>query len=215
MPLYLSEINVFGEAAAKLMPRDCYGWHKVLWRFFPGRASRDFLYRIDAVERTFRLYVLSTIPIQVPEGLPRDICRFREIPESFLSHRKYRFQLRANPTKRVKTDARTGKRMEKGPRVPITGTAELADWLCRKGKQGGFSIPGLEHWSESECPLRITPEGRDEFRKPGLDKAHHSSVQFSGVLQVDDTALFRQCFEKGIGSAKSFGFGLLLLQPIS
>ncbi len=215
MPLYLSEIKVCGPEAAKLMPRDGYGWHKVLWRFFPQREAREFLYRVDAVEQALRLYVLSSIPIQVPDGMAPGICRSREIPESFLSHTNYRFQLRANPTKRLASDARTGQRLEKGPRIPITGEAELAAWLRRKGEQGGFSIPGLEHWPEGDIPLRITPEKRNEFRKPGLDKAHHSSVQFSGILHVDNATQFRQCFEKGIGSAKSFGFGLLLLQPIS
>lgn len=35
------------------------------------------------------------------------------------------------------------------------------------------------------------------------------SVRFDGILTVTDQALFRTTLEKGIGSAKGFGFGLL------
>ncbi len=213
-PLYLSEITLRDAAAARLIPRDCYGWHKVLWQFFPGQDKRDFLYRVDNLPQALRLYVISGTPIQVPPHLPENICRCREIPESFLSHADYRFKLRANPTHKIKTDIRTGIRKENGLRAPITDLSELAAWLKRKGEQSGFSIPQIEHWPAEDCPLEILPEGRNPFRKPGLGNAHHSSVQFAGHLHVEDVLRFKQAFRSGIGSAKSFGFGLLLLQPL-
>ncbi len=213
-PLHLSEIVLRNEAAAKIIPRDCYGWHKVLWRFFPNQQSRDFLYRVDFIPNGLRIYIVSGKPVQVPLGMPADICRSREIPESFLSHANYRFKLRANPTRKIKTDIRAGGHKENGQRVPITDLGELAAWFQRKGKDGGFSIPGLDSWPEESCPLEILPENRNTFCKPGLDNAYHCSVQFSGLLHVTNTEQFQTTFRKGIGSAKSFGFGLLLLQPI-
>lgn len=215
MPLYLSEITIRDETAARLMPRDCYGWHKVLWKFFPSeRGERDFLYRVDSVPRAIRLYIVSSRPLLVPADLPGVLCRCKEIPESFLSHSDYRFKLRANPTRRVKVDARNGQRKDKGLRAPITEPNALAAWLRNKGDQGGFSIPRLDRWPSEECPLAICPEGRYAFRKPGFSAAHHSAIQFAGALHVEDPSSFRETFRKGIGSAKAFGFGLLLLQPI-
>lgn len=213
-PLFLSEITLRDKYAARLTPRDNYGWHKVLWKFFPGQQERDFLYRVDSLPELLRFYIVSSSPLQVPPHLPEEICRSREIPERFLSHACYRFKLRANPTRRVKLDARTGQRRENGLRAPIIDLHDLAAWLGRKGEQGGFTIPGLASWPGDSCPLSIRHEGREAFLKPGLSRAHHSSVQFEGILHVERPALFRECFRRGIGSAKAFGFGLLLLQPV-
>lgn len=213
--MYLSEITLRDEYAARLTPKDSYGWHKVLWRFFPQTKERDFLYRVDLLPGILRLYIVSESPVHVPASLPQGICRSREIPNSFFVHEHYRFKLRANPTRRIKTDVRTGQHLEKGMRAPITDLNDLAAWLGRKGKQGGFSIPHLENWPHDDCPLSILHEGRETFRKPGLLQAHHSSVQYEGILHVDSAELFRDTFRNGIGSAKAFGFGLLMLQPLS
>lgn len=213
--MYLTELTLWDDIAARLMPRDAYGWHKVIWRFFPNQETRDFLYRVDESPSGLRIYILSSMAPVPPVALPDRAVRVREIPESFLAHKRYRFQMRVNPTKRIDTDARTGQKKEKGMRVPLTQLADLTAWLARKGVQSGFSVPCLDRWPSEDCPLSIVQEGRRSFRKPQLAPAHHASVQFSGILDVTDATLFRQAFEHGIGSAKSFGFGLLMLQPIA
>jgi CRISPR system Cascade subunit CasE len=40
-------------------------------------------------------------------------------------------------------------------------------------------------------------------------------VEFQGSLRVVDPNKFRSAFAQGIGSAKAFGFGMLVLAPIS
>jgi CRISPR system Cascade subunit CasE len=47
------------------------------------------------------------------------------------------------------------------------------------------------------------------------DSAYHGGVQFRGILEVTDRERLIQTYESGIGSAKGFGFGLLLLAPIN
>lgn len=210
--MYLSEITIREEAFAKrFLPRDNYGWHKMIWRFFPNRETetRQFVFRVDPLLRAWRIYVVSPYPAHAPERLPDGVFRCREIPDSFFSHTDYLFSLRANPTRRIHTDKRAPDRIcEKGIRVPITDWDELKDWLQRKGEQGGFMIPS------SEDSLSILCEGRQHFHKSGFQPAHHSSVLFQGHLHVTEPILFRETFRNGIGSAKSFGFGLLLLQPL-
>jgi CRISPR system Cascade subunit CasE len=42
----------------------------------------------------------------------------------------------------------------------------------------------------------------------------HVAVDFRGVLRVQDREKFKRTFAAGIGSAKGFGFGLLMLEPV-
>lgn len=212
--MFLSEIKMRDADAARFFSANPYDWHKVVWSFFPGRADRDFLYRVDYTPRGIRLMLLSAVqPVIVHKG-ERYCFRSREIPESFLTHTLYRFQVRVNPTRRIKIDARTGMQVEKGIRVPITGERELLEWFERKGKAGGFSLPGLRQAQDSAYYISVVQEARLNFHKKGYGKAHHASVQFSGILRVEDADLFKKTFQHGIGSAKSFGFGLLMLQPL-
>lgn len=212
--MYLSEIILTEQGAASLIPRDSYGWHKVIWHFFPGQQQRPFLFRVDYSASGLRIFILSSVPAALPPGI-KAAFRTKEIPERFLGQRFYKFKLRANPTRCVKVDKRTGERRERGLREPLTDERKLVAWLKRKGEQAGFSIPSIDDWEKGNCPLRIVSEGRRSFCKKGLSKAHHASVDFSGILQVENAAAFRSAFEHGIGSAKSFGFGMLLLAPLS
>jgi CRISPR system Cascade subunit CasE len=52
------------------------------------------------------------------------------------------------------------------------------------------------------------------FVKQG-HRGKHIGVDFQGVLRVTDRAAFHYAFETGIGPAKAFGFGLLMLQPVA
>jgi CRISPR system Cascade subunit CasE len=81
-------------------------------------------------------------------------------------------------------------------------SAELAAWLERKAAAGGFTV-------EAEN-LRVIPEGQDHFNL-GRQHGAHASVEFRGTLSVTDPAKFHQTFVTGIGSAKAFGFGLLVI----
>ena len=83
---------------------------------------------------------------------------------------------------------------------------ELVEWIKRKGDQGGFTV--------DEATLRTFSRGREYFKKNGQDGLH-SAVEFEGVLTVTDPAKFHETFTRGIGSAKAFGFGLLVIAPIS
>jgi CRISPR system Cascade subunit CasE len=73
--------------------------------------------------------------------------------------------------------------------------------------QGGFAV--------DEDTLRTFSRGREYFQKKGQGGLH-SAIEFQGVLSVTDPAKFHhETFTRGIGSAKAFGFGLLVIVPIS
>ncbi len=202
---YLTQAFLDFETAARRRLCDVYDWHQLAWQAFPGRDGqpRDFLTRLDRQDREgrFRLLIVSPQPPVRPAGWPdtTDSWQTREITASFLDHGRYRFQLRANPTKRENASRK---------RLPLRTIEEQTQWLKRKAAQAGFVV--------DETALRILPAGREWFRveKRKQSGVHHA-VEFEGILQVADAVLFRETFAKGIGSAKGFGFGLMALVPVA
>lgn len=193
---FLSRIAVDRKTAAQRRFMDSYAWHQALWKAFPGQDERSFLFRIEDKASGFQVFLLSEVE---PEAQEWGRWETKPIAPSFLGYDRYRFQLRANPTVKRKRENR-----KNGTRTAIYGQEELAAWLERKAQQGGFSVEQLQ----------IGPPLNQPFRKSGR-RGNHKRVDFEGILSVTDREQLTQTFSKGIGSAKAFGFGLLVLQPIN
>ncbi len=209
---YLAQVDLPFDAAAKLDLRDAYDWHQAIWKAFPGRdgQKRDFLTRLDQRREGFRLLMVSQIEPLRPPWCPEDNWKAKPIPESYFTRSRYRFQLCANPTKKVGKAMPDGSLTKNGRRVPLARREEVVDWIKRKGGQGGFVV--------DEVTLRTFPRGREYFQKRDRNgkavTGLHSAVELEGVLSVTDPARFYETFKRGIGSAKAFGFGLLVIVPI-
>ncbi len=226
---WLVRMVVDSETARTEKIWDNYAWHKKLWEgCFPGEPNkkRDFLTRIDSLEGAFRLWILSVRKPVCPLWCATGDFGLKEIAPSFLSHRYYAFDLRANAVKTVvqrgsngETLYRANGKRKSGKRVPLVKHDDLRAWLMRKGEarcrdQGtGQDIPGGFRIVE-EKPLEISPMTANHFRKKGKP-GYHGGVQFRGTLEVTDREYFSKTYQAGIGSAKSFGFGLLLLAPLN
>ncbi len=187
---------------------DNYDWHRAVWQCFLGMpdAERDFLLRLDWLEGGCRVYLLSGPMPERPDWCPVSGWDVKEISPSFLEHERYRFDLLANPTRKLVIRDANGERRKNGKRVPILHENEQRLWLKVKGGQHGFCL-------EEGVPLAVDSAGRHHFRRHGVDGLH-VGVRFRGVLSVTDRERFASAFRKGVGSAKGFGFGMLLLQPI-
>jgi CRISPR system Cascade subunit CasE len=233
---WLARLEIDAETINKAgISGDIYAWHKRLWECYPGvsdktRKEIGFLTRIDQLDGAFRLWVLAKqLEPKRPEWCPQDGFKVNKIAASFLTHRAYAFDLRANPTKgAVHRDVnnepifRVDGKMKRGKRIPIVKQDELRAWLVQKSKvrsvirhkgaepievPGGFQI-------REDKPLEISRMMLNHFRKNG-QSGYHGGVQFRGVLEVTDTAQFIDTYYAGVGSAKGFGFGLLLLSPVN
>ncbi len=206
---YLTQVIIPLESALRAGIKDVYDWHQAVWKAFPGRdgQKRDFLTRLDQKDCFYRLLIVSPIEPVRPDWVPDgpDAWKTKPIPENYFRHARYRFQLRANPTKKVTAFDADGKAKKNSKRVPLVKREELVEWLKRKGESGGFVV--------EEASLRILGGGRENFSKQGAQGVH-SSVDFEGVLTVTDAGKFYATFAAGIGSAKAFGFGLLVLAPL-
>ena len=192
---YLSQAMIPAPLALNARLTDGYAWHCAIWEAFPDRPDdvRDFLFRVDPRGNAFRVLLLSGLK---PAPTPVLTWQTKSVAPGFLEHETYRFQLKANPTFRRKEDRR---------RLAIYDEARLMAWMERKAKASGFVIkPGTLTVS---API-------DETCKKDGHIVKHVAVDFTGVLRVTDRSRFTTSFNTGIGSAKGFGFGLLMLQPL-
>lgn len=225
---WLARMEIDAESSITAGILDSYAWHKRLWECFPGipDSGRDFLTRIDLLEGACRIWLLTRKRPVRPAWCPPEYFALKEIAPSFLSHRYYAFDLRANPVKTLVQRGANGEtirhengKRKHGKRVPLVKPEELRAWLLRKGsarsrdKDTGLDVPGGFRILE-ERPLEISPMVESFFRKKG-QSGYHGGVQFRGTLEVTDSAQFIETYHAGIGSAKGFGFGMLLLAPVS
>lgn len=225
---WLTRLEVDTEIACREKVFDGYAWHKKLWECFPDRldARRDFMTRIDPLEGAFRLWILSKEKPTCPTWCDVEDFSSKEISSSFLSHPYYVFDLKANPVKALIQHDKDGQplrlangKRKRGKRVPLVKPDELRAWLVRKGnvrcqdQETEQEVPGGFRLVE-ERPLEISPMVESHFRKKG-QSAYHGGVQFRGTLEVTNREDFIKTYQQGIGSAKGFGFGMLLLAPIN
>lgn len=205
---WLIRIQIDFETAAQRKLRDNYAWHQALWEAFPGRGDeqRSFLFRVDTCDGGPEVLMLSRVEPSRPAWCPAECWSVKAIKPEFLAHRHYRFDLRTNATRKVAKLNGSGERSKNGRRAVISDEQELRAWLDRKAEHGGFRV--LDY-----PPLIIDPRTDHHFRK-GNAAGLHVGARFRGAIEITDPTRFKETSQTGIGSAKAFGFGLLLLQPV-
>ena len=148
----------------------------------------------------------------IGDGKPNPAMTDFELLKKLAMGQTLAFRLRANPTKRLGKAAGN----DKGKRVGIYKEEEQLKWLREK-------MEGDEHrqWAGGFRLLRAQISREEKIENPkAINRADQShdlkvfAVQFDGVLQVVDLGKAIQTIERGIGSAKGFGFGLLSVAPL-
>lgn len=212
MKTFLSQTEICGGKILKLGLLNPYHMHKRIWDALPydPEAKRDFLFRSDVANGVVRILLLS-------ERMPIDNGDMQwettELSPTFLGHSAYRFRLRANPTRRCKTyDLERGE--EKHRRFALLGKEEIHEWFFRKFADAGCEIRNIKEDGNTVLDFETTPPKRLLFAKNSRKNGTVYSVDANGSIVVKDEAAFRAAFDVGIGPAKGFGFGLLLLQPV-
>lgn len=85
----------------------------------------------------------------------------------------------------------------------------LENWLSNKGNKNGFQL----HRSDKDGLIRFQAEGYRWHPLPRKGRnAGFSTVDFEGVLEVCNAVTFIESLFKGIGPAKGFGCGLMLVR---
>lgn len=108
-----------------------------------------------------------------------------------------RFRLRANPTV-TKYDPSA----QKNKRHGLTRPEEQLTWLQAQSLRNGFEV--YDAAVSANERLRV-------YKHSGGRPISLQSVLFDGHLRIQDVDTFKACLHKGLGHAKSLGFGLLSL----
>lgn len=203
-----------------------YVEHQWLWRLFPAPEGtpRDFLFcRRDRGEIP-RLYVVSKRPPLTQSTAwniqTRDYAPVLEVGT------RLRFDLRANP---VVTHAHDGKRgrhdvvmQEKKRLLKERGLARWQDWQD-DDKPGLYALVretcgAWLHSRASRLGFEVDKQSlavdayQQHSEKDG--RLSFSTADFSGELTAIDPAAFAVALRNGIGPAKAFGCGLMLVRRV-
>ena len=188
-----SVVSLDRQAIQSLKIADPYTIHKFVYSLFPGNR-RQFLYYDQGGDLRFkRILLVSQEQPLVPE-IGKIESKF--IPDSFLDHQRYAFQVLLNPVEQPSGSNR---------KVPVVNKDSLRVWFSRRQESWGFTT--------DIDMLEIFNMGVQISRKNGMDVTHNMA-EFRGILEVADRECFIHSFTDGIGRGKAFGFGLLQLRPL-
>lgn len=212
--MYLSRITLH---TAQLVPsqllhlveRGEYVMHQWLWELFPGGKERQFLYRREELQGAFRFFVLSQE--RPAESAIFDVQCRPFAPELSVGQ-ILRFTLRANPTickagKRhdLLMEAKRQVKTQPDSRDIWTYQQQSAlEWLSRQGEQNGFSLREASVDAYRQQQIR---------REKSRQMIQFSSVDYAGVLVVNNPVLFLQRLVQGYGKSRAFGCGMMLIKP--
>lgn len=197
--------------------RDPYQHHCKIWQLFPGEpreARRDdaesrqgFLFRVEDNRpgQPARVLVQSRQRPSPADGVV--LLASREVEPQPSAGQRLAFLLTANPVKSIKdaqAEQKPGKKRDTC-RVPLHKEDDQRAWLTRK----------LAGAAEVEA-VSLLPHQPLFFRRNRRDNRAGKlvTVSFEGVLRVQDPAALVTLLENGIGPAKAFGCGLLLVRRL-
>lgn len=220
--------------AATQWAKGPYQQHQWLWQFLQAErgTERDFLFlRREGEGNSPGLYVVSA---REPQAIsPAWQVQSKVYAPRLQTGQHLAFQLRANPVVSHQVDGKSRRDdvvmnrkkklvAEKGfvawrdwpdsdPEKPqqyqlIQETC--TEWLLRRAERCGFRLINDEN---NQPRLRVDGYQQQRAHKKDI---RFSSVDYSGVLEVVDIELIRKALFEGIGHAKAFGCGLMLIRPV-
>lgn len=215
--------------AAHELAQSPYTEHQWLWKFFPSREdqARDFIFRRHEIEQMPRFYLVSQrSPTAFSDAWQ---VQSRDYDPQLLKGQRLSFQLRANPvvTKKnadgkpqrhdVVMQAKKQLLAERG----LNADAKWKEWLNEDDKPLLYELvqKSCIDWLQSRADnhgFTVMSASVDAYqqKRAGKRDIRFSTVDFSGELRVTDPALFQQVLFNGLGHAKAFGCGLLLVKKI-
>lgn len=190
--MYLSKCQIDRKAI-----HNPYEQHRILWKHFPddSDAERPFLFRVEDTAKgamTQRVLMLSTKePHDSSIHSKLEACKpFEPV---LRQGQFFRFLLEANPIKRLPDSHK---------RVPLIDEETQIKWLGKK-------LAPAAQLSQS----LVTARQNLFFRRKGR-AGKIVQVRFEGILEVNKPDALITLIKSGIGPAKSFGCGLLLIRRV-
>jgi len=219
MPHLLSrteKMTMFGGSA--------YSDHQLLWRMFSSE-QRGFLFRKEYGGHndnglTQSLPVYYVVSDEVPnDTLGLDIATKEYNPVIDVGM-TFGFSLRANPVVAHKIEGRKNnsrrdvllvakaQAKEQGvePLLPMDLAAKK--WLLQRTENAGFSVEADQLLHDGHIMQKFSKKGA---KAP----ITISMLDYDGLLTVTDVDLFRKTLFEGIGRARGFGCGMMMIRKVA
>ena len=229
--MFFSKLQIDPLVLAKA--HNAYAAHQLVWRAFPSAPGtpRDFVFRQEvstvSASGNFgrRIPVFYVVSKRRPNVDGFGIAEVKPYHPQLQSGQRFSISLRANPVvSKCAERASTGER-KPGKRHDVLMEAKrcakeqnlaewqeaqrkaVLEWLLRQSEQFGF---------------RVVDEGKsfaiNGYRQHVLPRKgqtiQFSSVDITGIIEVREPEQLKQALFQGLGKAKGFGCGLLLLRPL-
>lgn len=216
-----------------------YRVHQALWQLFdlPPNSPRPFLYREYEQNGQLFYYVLSNIKPKADH--PYFLVQTKVFNPQFFNGQRLAFELRANPVVTVRDETGRSSRhdmLAQAKRSVIKQGFDDAysidkamfdagvDWITHPRRMQSWGVivhPDLELSAYTQHRFRRTKDdiarqvNGDMQKKTAVDKRiQFSSLDYAGVIEIQDAELFYEQMLKGFGKKKAFGCGLMLVRPL-
>jgi len=214
--MYCSRIAITGPDALRLLGKSIYESHNAVWQFFadaPDR-KRDFIFRQEAMPGGMLFYVVSQRPPQ-----PRTGWKVSTKPYAPKLHAgdRLQFSLRANPVRSARDSSgkqqrhdvvmdakRRAKAQGRHPGYALLEQEAGLAWLEERSRRLGFML--------HKDSARAHSYTRHRLRTSKGHMVTCCSLDFDGLLTVQEPDLLRAALLEGVGPSKGFGCGLMLLR---
>jgi CRISPR system Cascade subunit CasE len=213
--------------AAHELAQSPYAEHQWLWNFFPNSEgqSRDYIFRRYEVEKISRFYVVSQRP---PTAFSEAWqVKSRSYDPQLQEGQRLSFQLCANPVVTKKDPAGKSQRHDVVMQAKrqllvehgLNAEAKWKEWPDQDSKPLLYELvqKSCFDWLQSRAGkhgFTVMAVSVDAYQqnRAGKRDIRYSTVDFSGELLVTNPKLFQLALFSGIGHAKAFGCGLLLVK---
>lgn len=204
MSLIASVLRLDRHDVHALKITDPYSLHRVVYSLYePTRTDPNtpsgFLFADKGGDVRGRqvLMLSNRAPAEAIDGQYGNV-ESKPIPDTFLNHGAYRFEVVVNPTKRNNETKKL---------IPIKGRGPIANWFAdRAAQQWGFEV--------IEQHLQIDRVNVLKFKAKNGHQITQAQAHVNGMLRVSDRKRFTDSFKNGIGRGRAFGCGLLQIVPI-
>lgn len=225
------------DALHRSLDANPYSDHQWLWQFFPAPdgTPRDFLFRRFDPQGAHTQPVFYVVSARPPQTVHEAwSVESRTYAPGLEKGARLSFDLRVNP---VQSREREGKakrddvvmhaKKQAAKNAGVDSWAEIRDenrpllyelvheailnWLC--GADGLAGLAARHGFSVDIGRLRV--DAYRQHRLPGKKQdIRFSTVDLVGELEVTDTSKFHKALLTGVGKAKAFGCGLLLVRRV-
>lgn len=233
---YFSKVTIVPTEAARVFTEQknrTYRLHQLLWKLFPNtsqakpeqpHSKRVFLFReYQNQNREHCFYVLSSTKPTGEHAALRTISK--PFSPKLQNGQKLAFELRANPVishEVIEQGKRKVRRHDvlmhakhQTKKTEIQGQSPQSlmnqaaiSWLLNERRMQSWGIH-VDH-----SPTVSAYQQHRMQRAKSSSTIQISSVDYQGILTVNDAEIFTEQLLKGFGKAKAFGCGLMLIKPI-